>query len=156
MPTIPPPVNAEKPPEYLTGGHNVREIVVDDGIRDLAHSLAAYGFLQSVGAVDHVDHGEVLYGFRRLAAYRWGLGEGLTVPDKIPVRLYPPSLTATQTAGSLPQRRISSATDPRRPAEIPAVQGIAGAEPGVDCAMAWLPICTNTHRPSRNACRPTA
>ena len=104
MPAIPPPVHAEKPHDWFKGGHNIREIAIDDGIRDLAQSIAAHGILQPVGAVDHRDYGETVFGFRRLAAYRWGLSEKLALPDKIPVRLYPPSLTATQ-------RRIITATE---------------------------------------------
>ena len=114
MPAIPPPVHAEKPHDWFKGGHNIREIAIDDGIRDLAQSIAAHGILQPVGAVDHRDYGETVFGFRRLAAYRWGLSEKLALPATIPVRLYPPSLTATQ-------RRIITATenlqrqDPDRP-----------------------------------------
>lgn len=104
MPALPPPVQAEKPPDWFKGGHNVREIAVDDGLRELAHSLAAHGFLQSVGAVDYDEYGESLWGHRRLAAYRWGASEKLPLRETIPVLLYPPSLTATQ-------RRIITATE---------------------------------------------
>lgn len=104
MPTLPAPVPAVKPLEYFEGGHNVREIAIDDGIRELAHSLAAQGFLQPVGAVDHSDHGEVLYGFRRIASYRWALSEKLSVPAGISVLLYPPSITVVQ-------RRLVTATE---------------------------------------------
>jgi ParB/RepB/Spo0J family partition protein len=104
MPVIPPPVPAAKLHDWFKGDNNVREIVIDDGIRDLARSEADQGILQPLGAIDHGNHGETLYGFRRLAAYRWGLDEGLAMPDRIPVLLYPPSLTATQ-------RRIVQATE---------------------------------------------
>jgi ParB/RepB/Spo0J family partition protein len=96
MPAIPTPVLGAKPHDWFKGGHNYREIVIDEGIRELGRSEADQGFLQPVGAVDRGDHGETLYGFRRLTAYGWALSEKLPVPETIPVLLYPPSLTDTQ------------------------------------------------------------
>lgn len=101
----PPPVHAHKPPEWFQDGQNSRDtIVVDDAIKELCYSLVANGFLQSVGAIDHGDHGEQLYGFRRMAAFRWGLSQKLAMPSQIPANLYPPSLLVTQ-------RRIITATE---------------------------------------------
>jgi hypothetical protein len=102
--TIPTPVLAYKPPDYLQGGHNVREVVLSDWIKELCHSLVASGFLQPIGGVDYGDYGEQLWGFQRMAAWRYGLSQKLAVPDKIPILLYPSTITVTQ-------RRIVTATE---------------------------------------------
>lgn len=101
---LPAPVHSAKPYAYFKGGHNVRTIVIDDPIKDLCASLVAHGFLQSVGGIDKGEYGEPLYGFRRLAAYGYGLSQNLALPETIPVQLYPPSTTTTQ-------RRIITATE---------------------------------------------
>jgi ParB-like chromosome segregation protein Spo0J len=101
---IPTAVRADKPGDFLRDGQNAREIVVDESIRELCHSLVANGFLQPVGAIDHGDYGEQLFGFRRMAAYRWGLREKLAVPSLVPVMLYPETITVTQ-------RRLIAATE---------------------------------------------
>jgi ParB family transcriptional regulator, chromosome partitioning protein len=93
---MPTPKQALKPIDWLREGQNSRKIEINDGIKELCHSIVANGLLQPIGAIDHGDHGEVIYGFRRLAAIRYGLSAGLAVPDKIPTLLYPPSTTPSQ------------------------------------------------------------
>ena len=98
MSQVPSPTHADQPPGWFRDaeGENARTIILDDGIRELCHAIVAQGLLQPVGAIDHGSYGIPIFGFRRLAAIRFGISEGLAVPEKIPTLLFPPSTTRSQ------------------------------------------------------------
>jgi ParB/RepB/Spo0J family partition protein len=89
MPSIPSPSRAEWPFQRIKPGKNSRHIVVDDGIRELHQSILRDGLLQPLLVIDQeIDN--LIAGFRRLTAISLG---GI---DKVPVLVYPPSITPTQ------------------------------------------------------------
>ena len=87
------PLSAELPESSLRDGRNVRVIVEDQELRDLAISIAKQGFLSPLGAVDYGDFAVMLWGNRRRAAYRLGVREGMDMPATLPVSLFPSTLT---------------------------------------------------------------
>lgn len=91
------PALRELPIAAILDGPNIRAIEIDDELKELALSLSRQGFLAPIGAVE-ADAGIVitLYGFRRLAAYRWGVPEGLPMPETVPVLVYPSTLTLVE------------------------------------------------------------
>ena len=58
MTTLPIALSAAKPFDYFADGQNIREIQIDEAIRELARSVAANGYLQPVGAIDYGEYGE--------------------------------------------------------------------------------------------------
>ena len=89
-------LQALKPPDWLNtaSGSNIRPpIAIDDGIKELCYSIIATGLHQAIGAIDRGTYGELLYGFRRITAIRWGQSDHLPVPELIPVMLYDPAIT---------------------------------------------------------------
>jgi hypothetical protein len=102
--SIPNPVLAQKPAGYFKDGPNDRLLAMDDGDKELLDSIIANGVLQSVGAVDFGEYGELIWGFRRVGLCRYGLSQNLAIPEKIPVQLYPSTLIATH-------RRVLRATE---------------------------------------------
>lgn len=97
MSRIPTPSQAMWPLARIKPGKNSREIIVDDGIRELHQSILKNGLLQSLLVIDQ-ETDNLLAGFRRRVAM--GLG-GI---ETVSVLVYPPSLTTTQ-------RRIINLTE---------------------------------------------
>jgi hypothetical protein len=66
--------------------------------------------------VDYGEYGEKIWGFRRFAAYLFGLSQKLAVPDKIPVQLYPASVTVIQrrTLAATENLQRQDLTDPQK------------------------------------------
>ena len=89
MTTIPTPSPAMWPFGRIKPGKNSREVVVDDGIRELHQSILKIGQLDPVLVLDQ-ETDNLIAGFRRYAAM--GLG-GI---ETVSVLVYPPSLTTTQ------------------------------------------------------------
>ena len=89
MPMIPTPCPAMWPYGRIKPGKNSREIVVDDGIRELHQSIVRIGQLEPLLVTDQ-ETDNLIAGFRRYAAM--GLG-GI---ESVSVLVYPPSLTTTQ------------------------------------------------------------
>jgi ParB/RepB/Spo0J family partition protein len=94
---LPTPTHAVKPLDFFVNGDNVRDIVIDDILRDLNRSLRE-GQVQPVGTIAHGDKGKLIYGFRRFAAALLG-----GVPT-LSTLIYPPTMTLTQI-------RIAQATE---------------------------------------------
>ena len=86
-------IPSTKPLTWIGEGSNLRPVALDEGIEELCHSIAASGLLQPIGVIDRGEHGEPIIGFRRLAALRWGVSQGLAVPANIPVMVYPADIT---------------------------------------------------------------
>ena len=97
MSRIPTPSQAIWPLARIKPGKNSREIIVDDGIRELHQSILKHGLLQSLLVTDQ-ETDNLLAGFRRRAA----MGQGGI--ETASVLVYPPSLTTTQ-------RRIINLTE---------------------------------------------
>ena len=85
------PISATKPPARLRSLENSRpEIVLDESTTELVECLKKDGQLQPIGAVDHGDYGEVIFGHRRLFCI---LQAGI---ETVNVLLYPSTMTATE------------------------------------------------------------
>ena len=97
MSRIPTPSPAIWPLARIKPGKNSREIIVDDGIRELHQSILKHGLLQPLLVTDQ-ETDNLLAGFRRRAA----MGQGGI--ETASVLVYPPSLTTTQ-------RRIINLTE---------------------------------------------
>ena len=83
----------ELPITAILNGPNIRTVEEDDELRELAHSLSRQGFLAPIGAVEEAEGVAVLlFGFRRVGAYHFGIKLGLPMPDQVPVMLYPATL----------------------------------------------------------------
>lgn len=107
---------AERDLEWIKEGENSRQVVVDEALVGLCASIVENGLLQPVGVIDHGTHGTLFIGFRRFGAIRYGVSQGLEMPAKIPVMLYPPDMTpeAEKVAQITENLQRQDLTDPQK------------------------------------------